>query len=201
MSVEAYPLQWPQAWERTKLRRSAVFKVDMGKAVSELYEQLEALGAKDIVLSSNLMVRLDGRPLSKQRSTEDPGVAVYFNLDGEAQCIPCDKWINVKDNIRAVGLTVEALRGLERWGAKDMVRAAFSGFKALPGGSGSSVTPINRSWWDILEFDSDEAWNETIIRSRYKDLSKRYHPDNSVTGDAKKFLEIKAAMEQGLRSL
>lgn len=34
--------------------------------------------------------------------------------------------------MRAIEKTIEALRGLERWGAKEMVNAPFRGFKALP---------------------------------------------------------------------
>ena len=56
----------------------------------------------------------------------------------------CDKFRYTRDNIYAVAKTIEALRGIERWGASDMMERAFSGFKALP-----SET-AGMSWWSII---------------------------------------------------
>ena len=56
-------------------------------------------------------------------------------------CFACDKWRDVYDNIYAIGKTIEALRGIERWGTGDMVEQAFTGFVALP----SPKSP-----WEIL---------------------------------------------------
>lgn len=79
------------------------------------------------------------RPISRYVETAYPtrdvkpltikGGAVYFKLDGEDQCIPCDKWRTIAENMRAIEKTIEALRGLERWRAKEMVNAPFRGFK------------------------------------------------------------------------
>jgi hypothetical protein len=188
---EAYPLAWPAGWPRSKNRKSAAFKVDMSKALDHLYNELDLIKAKGVVVSSNMQVRLDGRLLSKQNQIGDPGVAVYFSLNGQQQCIPCDKWDSVKDNIRAVGLTVEALRGLERWGAKEMVDAAFAGFKALP--ESVIVTPnTKRPWHEVLEV-SPTASQETI-RAAYRSLLHKYHPDKG--GDVAKFQEVQNAFKE-----
>lgn len=189
--MEAYPLQWPAAWPRAKEIKSAQFKVGMGEAVSHLYDELDRLGATDIIVSSNMRVRLDGRPLAKQVRMEDEGVAVYFKYNGAQQCIPCDKWATVKDNVRAIGLTVEALRGLERWGAKEMVNAAFQGFKALPSaiivGDGTA-----RAWWEVLDIPQD---SDLAAASRaYKEQLQTKHPDKG--GTDREFIELKNAWEQ-----
>lgn len=47
-------------------------------------------------------------------------------------CFACEKWQDVYGNIYAIGKTIEALRGIERWGTGDMVEQAFTGFVALP---------------------------------------------------------------------
>lgn len=189
--MEAYPLQWPAAWPRTEIRKSAVFKVNMNKAVDDLYNELEALGADNIVVSSNLQVRLDGRPLSKQRVQEDPGVAVYFEYEGRSQCIPCDKWTNVKDNIRAIGLTVEALRGLERWGAKEMVNAAFQGFTALPAQAGRG----SEEWWQVLGLAGPTKSRDDITEA-YKKAVRTAHPDGG--GSDQEFQRVQEARRRGL---
>lgn len=194
--MEAYPLQWPTAWPRVQYPKAAQFKVGMGEAVSHLYDELDRLGADDIIVSSNMQVRLDGRPYAKQNRIEDPGVAVYFTYNGAQQCIPCDKWDSVKDNVRAIGLTVEALRGLERWGAKEMVNAAFRGFKALPEaiimGEGTA-----RAWWEVLEIPRDSDI-QTAQRA-YKELLQTKHPDRG--GSDSEFIELKNAWEQAKEAL
>jgi hypothetical protein len=117
------------------------------QATTFLLDELKRLGARTVVISSNLQIGQHGLPLSKQRTPEDPGIAVYFVLNGKEQCIPCDKWDRTEDNIKAIGKTIEALRGLDRWGAKDMVDAAFMGFKALPAPDGSPM--IGRAPWYV----------------------------------------------------
>ncbi len=192
--MEAYPLQWPTAWPRSKEKKVAQFKVSMGEAVSQLYDELDRLGADNVVVSSNMRLRLDGRPLADQRRMDDEGVAVYFTYNGAQQCIPCDKWTTVKDNVRAVGLTIQALRGLERWGAKEMVNAAFQGFTALPAQAGAG----SEQWWEILEMAEPVIDAEYIKRS-YREVSRKVHPDNG--GSDEQFIRVKNAYEEGMRNV
>ncbi|OYE02620.1 hypothetical protein [Nostoc sp. 'Peltigera membranacea cyanobiont' 232] len=46
----------------------------------------------------------------------------------------------MKDNLRAIGLHIAAMRGMERWG----VEQAFAGYQALP------PQASERKWWEIL---------------------------------------------------
>jgi hypothetical protein len=138
-----------------------------------------------------MMIRQDGLLYAKQRMPDDRGVAVYFNLNGEQQCIPCDKWSHVQDNLQAIRLTVEALRGLERWGAKEMVNAAFRGFKALP--ESAIVTPFTaRAWYEVLEV-SPNASSETI-KAAYRSMLHKHHPDKG--GDELQFKEVQRAYQE-----
>lgn len=50
----------------------------MGKARDQLLAELRLLGAKGLVVSTNVELRLDGLPYSESRHIADPGVAVYF---------------------------------------------------------------------------------------------------------------------------
>lgn len=90
------------------------------------------LGGRNAVISSNIQLRQDGLPYANRRAPDDAGVAVYFAYKGRQMCFACDKWRDVYDNIYAIGKTIEALRGIERWGTGDMVEQAFMGFVALP---------------------------------------------------------------------
>ena len=145
------------------------------------------LGAERLIISSNLVLRLDGLPLAKQRQPSDSGVAVYFVYEGESQCLPCDKWHKVKHNIQAIRLTVEALRGLDRWGSKQMVKAAFAGFKALPEKTSA------RSWQAVLGYNESDGIE--TAESRYKTLALLHHPDRPG-GNAEKFHELATAIQQ-----
>lgn len=89
-------------------------------------------GAKNAVVSTNVALRRDGLPLASAKRVDDPGVAVYFLYKGKQTCFACDRWDKVEDNIYAVAKTIDAMRGIARWGTGDMLDAAFNGFTALP---------------------------------------------------------------------
>lgn len=189
--VDAYPLQWPQAWPKTKYPSYARFKTSFGVARNELMRELDLLGATNIVISSNVELRRDGLPYAGKRQPEDPAIAVYFKLNGEDQCVPCDKWNRTEDNLQAIRKTIEALRGLERWGAKEMVNAAFRGFKALPEsiimGAGTA-----RTWYEVMGLNPDAEMD--IIQTVYKKLLHKVHPDKG--GSEAEFTELQNAFKQ-----
>ncbi len=187
--MQSYPLDWPPGWPRVRSALRARFgDKSLNKAISGLMHELSLLGARDVVISTNLAIRKsDGLPKSGQRQPDDRAVAVYFNLNKKAQCIPCDKWTTIEDNIWAIKKTVEALRGLERWGAKEMVNAAFTGFKALPE-SGIANTP----YWEVLGIDRNS--NLFDAEDQYKRLAFINHPDKG--GDPIKMSELNGAIKQ-----
>ena len=191
--VEANPLQWPTNWPRTKKPIRSRFNTRFSKARNELLNELRLLGAKQIVLSSNIELRRDGLPYAKKSQPEDKGVAVYFYRENKEQCIPCDKWHKVEDNIQAIKKTIEALRGLERWGAKSMVDAAFRGFQSLPhyceGDSFETnmhISPPKKYFYDCNNLEQ--------LKKRYKSMIKEMHPDTG--GDNDKFIEFKRQYEE-----
>lgn len=184
--VEAYPLQWPVGWKRTKWTTTSQFgDHTIFHTTNNLCGELRKLGATNIVISTDLELKLDGLPRSGRRQPEDQGVAVYFKLNGESQCMPCDKWDKIEHNVWAIFKSVSALRGLDRWGAKEMVDAAFRGFKALPAPEGLIVT-------DSVSHDHDSYFNTCYngddLKIVYKQLVKKHHPD--LGGDAEIFKEI-----------
>lgn len=186
--VDAYPLQWPEGWERTETRQYSRFETSFANARDGLIHEIHLLGGKFPIISTNIPIRRDGLPYAKFRTPDDPGVAVYFDLDGQQQCFPCDRWTRIQDNLHAVELCISALRGLERWGAKEMVRASFRGFEALP------YNPDNE---DTLKPEKDYfADCNTIdqINDRFRSLSKVLHPD--VKGDGEEFTIMMKQLEK-----
>lgn len=194
--INAFPLQWPSAWPRTpeyKRDRGNLNKMPAGKIRVDLTRELNLLGATNVVISSNVAVRRDGIPYANQKAPDDPGVILYFTRNGTEVCIPCDRWSKVDANLRAIGKTVEAIRGIERWGAGDLVDAAFNGItnKALP--ANVIVTPYQaRPWYEVLEVSPNAS--PEVIRAAYRQQLLKHHPDQG--GERRAFEEIQKAWQE-----
>lgn len=195
-TATAFPLQWPDGWLRCKRRRQAAYRVALKKARDDLVRELRLLGAKSIVISTNAPPRADGTPAAgaPQSPRGDPGVAVYFYRGDEQQVVACDRWNRLTDNLRACGLTIAALRMIERTGASELLDRAFTGFKALPADAGLPSAP----WRDVLGLHH-AADSLSDARKAYRDLSRKYHPDHG--GDAGAMATINRAWEQAKEAL
>ena len=186
----AYPLTWPVGRPRTPAhkRREAKFRVEFTRSRGELLHSLELLGARDAIISSGLPLRLDGLPLANAREPADPGVAVYFerrvpapvSAEWRPFVIACDTYTKAHHNLRAIGATVEHLRGIQHHGASGLLEQAFSGFAALPS------APTARPWWEVLEVPKDA--NRDAIAAAYRKLALVRHPDHG--GTVEQFREL-----------
>jgi hypothetical protein len=212
--LTAYPLAWPpgrprtaperREWSRfhgTFQRRETIgattriykekARLTLTEARVQLFAELERLGARRVVVSTNIQLRRDGLPYADSRQiVSDPGVAVYFELGGEKTAIACDRWRAVAENMRAIAKTVEAIRGIERWGSGEMVRAAFRGFRALP--------PASRPWREVLGLPIRDLTEEEITTA-FRERAKAVHPD--VGGQHDAMAELNAARVAGLQEI
>ena len=164
--VEAYPLAWPQGWPRTKSPQRSRFDGTFARIRDELWAEIGKLGGRYPTLSSNIPLKRDGMPYAGQKEPADPAVAVYFERRGRQMVFACDKWDKVQDNMRAIQRTIEAIRGIERWGASEMMERAFQAFEALP-------SP--QSCWDILGVRPGATADE--ISTAYRTKARKAHPD------------------------
>lgn len=208
MEQQAYPLCWPDGWVRTRpqnRRFNNPWKKGSGAYRDELIDELERLGAIELVISTNVPLTIRGLPRA-DFSPPDPGVAVFFkrkprndfqwqdvlelqgqitfdhvesqfkklakkyhtdipgtgdpemirlllhsrnaahdyvlgrNQEGHNYSLACDVFREVRLNLHAIGLTVEAMRQMERCGASTMLERAFRGFQAaLPAHASSEL--------------------------------------------------------------
>ncbi|MCA9880773.1 MAG: hypothetical protein KC442_23410 [Thermomicrobiales bacterium] len=143
------PLIWPDGEPRKTIRYYANFNVTLSQAVNHMADEVRKMGGKDLVITSDLPATKTGHAfLATAKAPDDPGVAIWFRLDGEEHCLACDEWRTVRDNLRALGKTVEAFRGIERWGGRQLMKKAFVGFAALP--EALSTVALERPWWEVL---------------------------------------------------
>jgi hypothetical protein len=189
---QRYPLTWPAGWPRTPVhaRTYSQFKTTTDKAFGQLVAELERLRARAVIVSSNLKLRNDGFPYANQPRNDDEGIAVYFTRRGKDYVLACDKFSKREDNLRALALTIEAIRGIERWGSSDLMERAFTGFAQLAG-------PMDvRTWSQVLEVPDHAPTEE--VREAYRRLRSSTHPDKP-TGDAARFNDVQVAWESFCR--
>jgi len=163
-----YPLQWLPQQPRTKSPKRARFgRHSPSKAGDYLVDELRMMNAKNCVISSNLRERARGGGFYANQNVEDPGIVVYFDLKGTGKAMACDLWDKPEHNLWALYLSVQAIRGLERWGGSEFLDGLFTGFKALPAPE------------DIILFEKDYFVDTPIdgLKIRYKELAKELHPD------------------------
>lgn len=190
-STRSYPLYWPEGWPRTaqyhvKHARFGDHSVSEGRRT--LADQVRLFGGSDLIISSNLELRLDGNPRSNQKQPSDRGVAIFFKRNKQDMALACDVYMTVEDNLWALCRTLDALRQIERDGSPSLINRAFKGFAALP-------DPNERKWFEVLGVH--EGADEVQIRTAYFNLAKQYHPDNKETGDAAIFHQVQKAYEEG----
>lgn len=185
MVTEASPLQWPNGWARTEHPKQSRFdNPTIAKSSSEIENEMRLFGGTDLIISSDLRLKKDGMPYSNQCEPDDQGVAVYFTWDGVQKVIACDTFNRIACNLWAVAKTINAMRGIDRWGCSEIINKAFTGFEALP-------EKHSQEWWEVLGVSKNATEKE--VKSAYRKMSKKYHPDK--TGESEKFLQIKEAYE------
>jgi hypothetical protein len=193
--TQAYPLKWPEGRARRTpaQRKTGKFNkrtehgyagdLSVFEALKRLQGELDRIGGRYAVVSSNVETRLDGLPRSGAREPQDPGVAVYFHLGDKAHCLPCDTYSTVAANIAAVAAHIEATRAIERHGVAT-VQEMFSGFAALP-----PPEPPKPKWWEVLGVQPDSP--KWMIDAAYKHRAKTAHPD--AGGSAAEMAQLNAA--------
>lgn len=187
--VEAFPLYWPEGWKRTPSwnRKRSKFKTGFAVSRDFIIAELKRLGATNVTLSTNINLRRDGLPYANQAEPQDAGVAVYFLYKKNQMCLACDQCRKVAENLTAIGKTIEAIRGMERWGASDMMERAFRGFAALPEKAG-------RDWWDVLQIVRGAS--REAIEANFRRLARDRHPDTG--GSTAAMAELNQARQDAL---
>lgn len=214
-NVDRYPLSWPTGWKRTPpaARQRASFAkhttdtttkqdgstskrvttrpLSAVDAAMRLQREIDRLGGRDGILSTNLRLRIDGVPTAKQLEPFDPGAAVYFTLNKKPMCLACDKWDRVADNIAALAQHIDALRRIDRYGVGSLEQA-FAGYMALP--------PMQTEWWAVLEVPPTATIEQ--VDEAFRRLAFTAHPDRGGNHDAMARLsEARQAAHRALKAV
>lgn len=169
----------------------------------DVLDELDRLGVKTCVISSNIDVRQDGVPRSgvnPNRTSIDPGVALYFTHKGRPIVIAQDAFTTIGANLRSLALALVAMRALARHGGGTLAGKAFDGFAALPPPAGMKP---KRPWWQVLRYSEHEEDREFLsaaeIEARYRAMAKKLHPDAGGTGEG--MAELSDARAEAIEAL
>lgn len=186
MTPTAFPLVWPHAFPRSKVRERGAFKSTLAGALDNVQSSLRLFGKdsnkklEGLVISSNVTLGVQ-RP-------EDAGVSVWFTWDGLGVCIAVDRYLTVEANLQAIHHIIEARRVELRHGTLALVRATFQGFLALPAPKGSH-------WTEVLSLPKDARRED--VKAAYRRLASAAHPDKPG-GSHERMAELNAAQDKAL---
>lgn len=185
--IQTFPLTWPHGWKRSGTHVQSKFSKKTGQysrdyitisnAVRFVLDELRKMGVPDfkVIISTNLKLRNDGLPYSQQKEPDDTGVAVWWREGNGHRVIALDKYRRIADNIYAVGKTIEALRGIDRWGSGEILQRTFTGFTALP------APAAKQSWREVLGVVADTPRAEVDVA--YRRARFKAHPDQGGSDD------------------
>lgn len=192
MSVQPYPLQWPDTMPRYKsARQPGQFKTSLSGAMKNVSDSLRRFAVDsgkplgNVVISSNVTLGVSNPP--------DPGVSVWFTWDGMSVCIPVDRYSKVEANLQAIHHIIEARRTELRHGTLALVRATFQGFTALP------APASKRPWREVLNLIGEKNPTREQVDHHYRTKAKTAHPD--VGGSAEAMAELNRARDEALREV
>jgi hypothetical protein len=171
-------------------------RMPVGKTVTELRTELAMINAANVMIlldTDASQIKKDGWPRSGAR-VRGPGVILIFELANVgAVSYPCDTFTRWEDNLRAITLSLKALRSVNRYGVAKR-QEQYTGWKALPPGSNPDMTPEQAARFLALHTDAtaqDILSMPFAAGLAFRNASKRLHPD--AGGSADDFAKLSAA--------
>jgi hypothetical protein len=218
--VTKFPLVWPPLWRRTKPEDRSRFTareaalatrrqwnatlqrydehmvpgtkpITMPTARQRLSDQLDRLGAGDVILSTNVELTAYGEPRGGRAEPTDPGAAVYFTLNDHDRVLACDRWNTVAQNIAAVASHIEAIRRIDRYGVGTLEQA-FAGYDALPPPDAGN----RPAWRAVLGFPPLTPVTLDDVKVAFRSVARNADPN-----DTERLRQLNLARDAALAEL
>lgn len=181
---------WPG--KATANRKRSTFRAGYTATLKLLRTELGLLAAKNVVVQIALDqrdIRLDGMPRADAKAPRHPGVILSFDSKHGPLSYPCDRFDAWEDNLRAIALSLEHLRAVDRYGVTKRGEQ-YQGWASLPPPS----TKHDSSWaWSVLASLSGAPVSECKAdpKAAYRKAAMDHHPDRG--GDAELFKGLQEA--------
>ncbi len=193
--------QWTEA--ETDPRRSRyTFKAPWQDTLNLLAYELDHLDAEHVVLQADFReqdLRLDGMPRANALQPAHPGVRVAFDSKHGPLIYATDSCEFWQHNVRSIGLGLEALRAVDRYGVTRRGEQ-YTGWKQLPSGIATpapmTVEDAARFLLDSADLDLGDDITPVIAMTEarqavYRLAVKQLHPDRG--GDTVEFQRLQEA--------
>lgn len=189
--------KWPGKPTPPHSRRNSPFDSTYVQTLDLLERELNYLNAQNIVVQAEVelgQVRNDGW-LKSNAVVRGPAVILSFTRarNHEEYSYPCDRFTNWQANLRAIALSLEALRKVDRYGVTSGGEQ-YQGFKRLAAPDPASE---RNAALDVLtqlsSWSLGGAPTPDEIDAAYRMAVKRVHPD-VASGSAELFSKLQAAM-------
>lgn len=205
------PSDWPQPF--TEGRRTPQFRSPLSATLDLLEIELDQIEARDIVIETGHEkrdIRNDGWPRADARVPSFPGVVLSFDsvhgplryltdtFEAGSYYVSGKGSVRIQGweaNLRAIALSLEALRAVDRYGVSKRGEQ-YRGWGALPPGTpmGPASMTVDAAlrlfgWEDPLK----PPRHKYEVNGRFRDLSKKAHPDHG--GDPEEFRRLVEARD------
>jgi hypothetical protein len=185
--------KWPGEKHSPYKRKKAPFGVTYARLLDDLERELKHLGARDIIIQAYLkrdQIRNDGWPRSSERPFE-PGIVLSFlNRENQEIAFPCDTYKKWESNLRAISLTLTALRAIDRYGVSQHAEQ-YKGWAKLP------PAPVKMSPAEAMTFlrlhSEIEPAGKASLEAAFRAAARKLHPDNQQTGNHGQFVMLQQA--------
>lgn len=190
--------RWPG--EKTRGRINSPFRAGYLDTLNLLEEELGKLRAKEIVLQAAIGwedIRNDGWPKSGARFF-DAGVILTFESTNGALSFPCDRFTDWQANLRAIALSLQALRAVNRYGVTRRAEQ-YQGWKRIAPPSDSPFGNKDEAARFLAgegEMKGDYRFlidDSAIRQSIYRRAAAKLHPD-AAGGSHDAFVKLQAAL-------
>ncbi len=192
--------RWPR--EFTKARRGNPFRSPYSSTLEMLAYEIDKLSGRNIIVQTAMQesdIRQDGWPRANARRPPHPGVIVTFDSKHGPLSFVCDTYSDWEANLRAIALTLESLRAVDRYAATTHGEQ-YQGWKriAAPQSTPAEFTSSKQAaeWLggvagnvcaaDILE-------SADGFKRAYREASNKLHPDKG--GSTEEFQRLRKASE------
>lgn len=197
LNYEFRPIDvWPGEKTSQHALKRSLFSASWSKTLDLLERELGYLKAKNIVIQVAVglhQIRNDGMLYASARP-DWPGIILSFDSKIGPLSYPCDKFNDWQANVRAVALSLEALRSVDRYGVTRRAEQ-YKGWARLPGPQEVTLGQVDAAkvlceaaGVPLARFTSRDE-----MEAIYRRAVSATHPDTG--GNAELFKKVQAAKE------
>jgi hypothetical protein len=182
-----------RTWLRPASKREwSRFDTTWSKTLQLLSREIDMLGGRDVVIEVDVpekAIRLDGM-LRADAKAASPAVVVAFESKHGPMLYRCDRFVarwsgqpaDWQQNVRAIALTLESLRAVDRYGATETGQQ-YAGWKAI-GSTPAAVPLATEAAWATLRNLAEVSAEDDVSEERIISLARRHaHPDHSGSAE------------------